>query len=164
VAAAPTLQQAGPEQPAVAPESGSVVGALPEHHGKYRHPALVMEFNPFPGTFLKNLDEIFNEALGRDDVKSLANCVEVLSHVIARRRPPVSNEARKLLESWEECAGDVVVEAYAHKRNSIDAPYKLRPFDEEIEVKVIAEDDPVKLVLTANWRSIIGDVEFTPHT
>jgi hypothetical protein len=55
----------------------------------------------------------------------------------------------ELLESVEERAGDVVVEAYAHKRNSIDAPYKLRPFDEEIEVKVIAEDDPVKLVLTA---------------
>jgi hypothetical protein len=122
---------------------------------KHKHPGWVMDFHVLPSGFLKNLDAIFRSAADAKDAARLTNCVEVLSNVIARREPEAANEARRRLVDWVELAGEAVVEAYARKREAIDAPYKLLPYDEEI--KIVADT-------TANWHSIVGDIVWDPHS
>ncbi len=121
---------------------------------KLMHPSMIMHYYQFPAEFLTHLDKIFEEASNRHDHGMVANCVEVLCHVIAWREPKVINPARKLLESWEKRAGDTVVEAYAHKRANIQGYNKLQPFDEEIETVTEYKTESVFEV---------GEITFTPH-
>jgi hypothetical protein len=130
--------------------------------GKYMQPGRVGDIHQFPEAFLKILDEFFNEAAGRNDEQGLSNCVEVLCHVIARRGRPVSDDARRLLVSWEQRAGKVVVDAYARIYRTTETPYKLRPFDEETKVNI--ELKPGLPTDIAGLGMSVGKITFTPHT
>ncbi len=130
--------------------------------GKYMHPARVGDIHQFSEEFLKRLDEIFNETAGRNDEQGLTNCVEVLCHVIARRGPSTANEARRLLVSWAERAGEVVVEDYARIYPTVGAPYKLRPYDEETKVNVELKSGLPTDIAGLGIR--VGEITFTPYT
>jgi len=117
-------------------------------------PSMVMHYRRLPAEFLKNLDGIFTEAVSRGDWNSVENCVDVLCNVIAWREGPWANQARRMLASWEELAGDRVVEAYAHKRSSIHGRHQLQPFDDEI--KIVSEyrrEQPIE----------VGEITFRPY-